>query len=203
MIEDIDRIIKTGPYAYMTGREKFWMYVDVGPDDDCWNWQGKKYKNGYGCFTLFARGYLAHRVSLVLHLNRKINDSIVLHCCDNPSCVNPFHLREGTYHDNMQDMLSKGRGNPAYGSRGWQSFLTEEQASQIKWLSNFTPLGNQKIADLYNIPNVNTVSRIKTGARWPHVKPLPVDNWKELDMNLSKLSDRAERGVIGGDGDER
>jgi hypothetical protein len=36
---------------------------------------------------------------------------LVLHTCDNPPCVNPDHLYLGTWKDNMQDRIKRGR-NP-------------------------------------------------------------------------------------------
>ena len=34
---------------------------------------------------------------------------IVMHLCDNPSCINPVHLRLGTRGNNLQDAYKKGR----------------------------------------------------------------------------------------------
>lgn len=42
--------------------------------------------------------------------NSFIDDALlVLHHCDNPPCVRPEHLFQGTPQDNMDDKVTKGR----------------------------------------------------------------------------------------------
>jgi hypothetical protein len=50
---------------------------------------------------------LAHR--FVASLTEDIEGKIVMHRCDNPSCVRPDHLIVGTQSDNMADMQRKDR----------------------------------------------------------------------------------------------
>ena len=78
---------------------------------DCWEWQGSKDEKGYGHYWLPGVGNVAaHRVALALALGRWSPSSLmVLHSCDNPSCVNPAHLREGTAAENQEDILKRGR----------------------------------------------------------------------------------------------
>lgn len=42
--------------------------------------------------------------------NKELSSEImVLHSCDNPTCINPNHLRIGTAKDNAQDREKRGR----------------------------------------------------------------------------------------------
>jgi hypothetical protein len=86
--------------------DRYWAKVEKGPD--CWNWTGAK-SSGYGDFYIGGRGLLAHRVAWTMENGEIPTGLLVLHRCDNPSCVNPEHLFAGTYQDNADDMVSKGR----------------------------------------------------------------------------------------------
>ena len=48
-----------------------------------------------------------HRLVLERKLGRSIGQLLALHTCDNRSCVNPEHLYEGTFKDNMGDRLQR------------------------------------------------------------------------------------------------
>lgn len=63
---------------------------------------------GYGSFGVGSKTYLAHRISWMMKHGRE-TDMLIMHKCDNPRCVNPGHLREGTDLDNVRDMWRKGR----------------------------------------------------------------------------------------------
>ena len=93
--------------------ERFWSKVNKNAPGDCWEWSANKNNNGYGMFSCRALGFkhkkLAHRLSYQ-HFNGPIpKGSHILHSCDNPSCVNPSHLRPGSRSDNMRDSVSRKR----------------------------------------------------------------------------------------------
>lgn len=80
-------------------------------DGGCHEWVGRKVNGGYGIMHLPAgRSILAHR-AVLLARGVNIGANFVLHSCDNPSCVNPAHLRVGTAKDNAADMDARGRRN--------------------------------------------------------------------------------------------
>lgn len=99
-----------------TLEQRFWTKVNrspgQGPKGDCWEWQGSKNVSGYG---FMYRGGKVPRdrvrtshVSVFLATGRW-PELLVCHSCDNPPCVNPEHLWEGTNDLNQRDKIAKGR----------------------------------------------------------------------------------------------
>ena len=84
----------------------------------CWIWVGNRTKGEYGRFSVGGRSnrirYRAHRFSWMMTYGPIHDGMDVLHECDNPSCVNPEHLKLGSHADNMRDMALKGRARRGY-----------------------------------------------------------------------------------------
>lgn len=100
-----------------TPEQRFWAKVEMRPSG-CWEWTGRRDSRGYGRISA-PRGLHprdrrpalgAHRLSWEM-LNGQIPAGLfVCHHCDNPPCVNPFHMFLGDARLNGQDMAAKGRG---------------------------------------------------------------------------------------------
>jgi hypothetical protein len=92
----------------------FWQRVQKS--ESCWLWVGARNNFGYGVFGRRHNGKtrfkLAHRHSYELVHGEIKRGLLVLHSCDNPSCVNPAHLEIGTQSKNMSDCASRSRMRP-------------------------------------------------------------------------------------------
>ena len=128
-------------------RQRFWAKVLCGAPNTCWLWRGAIDTHGYGKIWLKGHWLGAHRFSYVIAYGEIANRLCVLHKCDNPSCVNPAHLWLGTYSDNMNDCIAKGRDmwvgtrhwshrHPERvhrGSRHWAAKLNEKDIIRIRY----------------------------------------------------------------------
>lgn len=92
--------------------DKFRAKIDTTAPGGCHLWRGTRNKAGYGMAALGGYFVLAHRLAHALATGDATAE-VVMHSCDNPTCVNPAHLRSGTHMENMADMKAKGRGRMA------------------------------------------------------------------------------------------
>lgn len=134
--------------------------------DGCWQWAGSLDGKGYGMFGICTCPHepkiiRAHRVSFIF-ANKTIKDgNHVLHSCDNPGCVNPEHLREGTHQENMKDRdyrdrgkqtckFKKGRKTPA-GEESPTAKLKNKDVIKIRKLLNDNYFTHKEIAEKFKV----------------------------------------------------
>lgn len=139
---------------------------ELGP---CHVWTGAKDPKGYGRVNFKGKAILSHRVALFLH-HGSWPTLHALHRCDNPSCVNPDHLFEGTDADNMYDKVAKNRQAKGLnvGARGEQhgcAKLTEQQVRDIRANYALCRVTQKELGDRYGV-HTSTVSLIIRGKHW-------------------------------------
>lgn len=145
--------------------KRFWSKVQVRSRQECWLWQAGKDKDGYGNFWISPQNQKAHRVAYKIEFGFFDESLQVLHKCDNPSCVNPFHLFLGTAIDNIKDMMNKGRQNKGESIKSAK--LTADQVKQIKvWLFQGYSFGF--LSKKFNV-HKSTIKDIKAKRTWVHV----------------------------------
>lgn len=160
-------------------KERFWKKVDIQRDDECWLWTGGKNKKGYGEFWFPLRGKhtRAHQVSWILKYGDIQDGYCVLHSCDNPSCVNPYHLFLGTNQDNVDDKMKKGRwsstflsgvNHPQHGERSKFHKLTETDVLEIRKLKS-QGMSLRRIGNKFGVSH-GVVNNIIQGRKWAWLK---------------------------------
>jgi hypothetical protein len=82
-------------------------------ENGCWLWTMGREGGGYGVVSSGGKRQKAHRLAWEIVNGPAPDGLFVCHRCDLPACINPDHLFVGSHAENMQDMLSKGRGKHA------------------------------------------------------------------------------------------
>lgn len=141
--------------------ERFWSEVEKS--DGCWLWRSAHTRR-YGQVTVGGVSYSAHRYAWMTTYGPIPDGMLVCHHCDTTNCVRPEHLFIGTQHDNVQDMLSKGRGAPARGEKAGNARLTEVQVREIRRLHHY----GVRPASLGRVTGVSeaTIRHIVKGHTW-------------------------------------
>jgi len=147
----------------------------VGP---CLVWHGHRDKDGYPvtCIKLpgdvKAKNRRVHRLVVEGRDGALAGDLVVMHTCDNPSCINPDHLRVGTHADNIRDRDQKGRGNFSRDVRGRKNprakltgFDVEDiRRRHVRGVRN-GPNSTKALAEEYGVDR-SQIQRIVRGDHW-------------------------------------
>lgn len=115
----------------------------------------------------------ASRVALRSKLGRPITPGMqALHTCDNPPCVNPEHLYEGTPKQNTHDMISRGRRSDSHIKGGLATRkLTLEQVLEIRTRVSEGAI-QASLAKEYGVSK-QTISNVVNGALYNLNTPVP------------------------------
>lgn len=158
-------------WTYKPLVRKLFDHVVVGEPHECWLWQGRRDKQGYGVVSLWGQDKQmgrsvgitssAHRAMFMVY-NRIppfLLPHLIRHTCDNPPCVNPNHLVGGDEKDNRRDALERGRA--LTGEAHFWAKLSEKQIQEIRGSSQSSAL----LAEQYQV-NPTTIRRIRSGRTW-------------------------------------
>lgn len=164
-------------------QESFWNRVARRGEEECWPWIGAHNKDGYGHLYVVSRkrNIGAHRLSWEIHHGPIPPGLLVCHTCDNPNCVNPYHLFLGTQKENLADRDQKGRGingpkngrhthpeRTARGERNGSAKLTGDMVGRIlrEWKGRTT--SQRELARQLGV-HYDTVWRVVHGKFWKHL----------------------------------
>ena len=150
--------------------EDFLDNTRINVSTGCWEWQGYKDRDGYGQMGFENKNRLVHRLAYMLYnqcTEEDIKGKVIMHLCDNPSCVNPEHLQIGTQKDNIQDCIQKGRRANRKGEQNPNAKLTEYQAQKIRELYQLG-ISQEELAKMFNVAR-RTIYNVRKNISWSHV----------------------------------
>ena len=162
-------LVPIGTRARGSLEDRFWRFVDK--TGNCWTWVGgSKTKKGYGMIQIGGQGssrILAHRLSYRIHHGEIPDGLVVMHNCDNPSCVNPEHLETGTTSENVKQAYDKRRKVSPFkkGEAHHGAILNEES---VRFIRAKAELRNADLARMYGV-SFSLISAIRLGKTWKHV----------------------------------
>jgi hypothetical protein len=127
-------------------------------DGECIRCTSHKLHSGYPAANRYGfRAAISRLIAIKRHGN--LPPAIVSrHTCDNRWCINPNHIIIGTRADNNRDRDERGRQRTVRGIQHPKSKLTQQQVSEIKFLSG----SQRQLAKIYNVSQT-TIWKIRKG----------------------------------------
>ncbi len=143
---------------------RFEKLITKGKKNECW--ERNLRDEGYGNFWDGTRQMGFHQAAYVFWRGPIPKGLCVLHTCDNPRCVNPFHLFLGTIADNARDMKEKGRGKGSNlpGDKNGRAVLTWDDVENIR-LKKSLGFSTSRLSHLFKVTTTQ-IKRIVNNQQW-------------------------------------
>lgn len=140
--------------------------IEVEGDNSCWIWIKSRNNKGYGQIGVFGKTMSAHRLCYALVFGTFPKKLHVCHICDNPACINPFHLFLGTQSDNLKDAFRKGKMHPPINCLRNEKYAGSKiTLSEVKEIRKAKGKTQRQLAAQYRISR-NHVGAIRRGICW-------------------------------------
>ena len=139
-----------------------WCFLESklgGPNGDCWVWDRSLDKNGYPTVGYNGKTKYISRLVLI-YLYGDQPGKVVSHSCDNPACINPYHIEWASQSENIIDISYRGR-------RHQKLKLYDHDIIEIREMLN-NGVTQQTIADRFGVSQY-TIRDIRNGRTWSHV----------------------------------
>ncbi|MFB6236967.1 MAG: hypothetical protein ABEH81_01215 [Halopenitus sp.] len=140
-----------------TPEDRFWDKVDIGNEDECWEWKPKVGENRQPTFCIDGNSEQAIRLVYQWEFGDP-GDRRVVRSCENSICMNPNHLELGGRKVEIKDR----------GELHGNSKLTREEVEQLKKELESGAKTQTELAEEYGVSRMQ-VSNIKRGVNWSHV----------------------------------
>ena len=170
MSEKYQRTTENLAMSWAFRQLSFWDRVKaqtIIKENGCHEFTGSKNEYGYGRIHQNKKLVFVHRAVYEKVHGEIPKGMVIMHSCDNPSCINIHHLSANNQSENIKDMYSKGRGLNLAGSKHGMSKINETDVINIKKrLSDGDTC--VAISKDYGVSE-GTIRNIKKGRNWTHV----------------------------------
>ena len=142
------------------GKEIRWEVLKNG----CW--KCVSHSTDYGGYPRLSRSGKSENLSRFIYKKDNgilLDEEVIRHSCDYPTCINPDHLIKGSYADNMQDRNIRNR--TARGEKHGIARLTEEKVMEIRNNPNVTLWEFARRFDV----SFSAVRYARNGITWKHI----------------------------------
>lgn len=119
---------------------------------NCWLWTGGKIQDGYGVMNIENK-----QTKVTRYLMNPPRDKVIMHLCDQPSCIRKSHLKVASQAENMADAAKKGRM--------WRK-LTIDEVREIRKLR--FEYSSYEVGKMFNV-NPTSIWKIWNGVTFKYV----------------------------------